>query len=298
MKNSFFLLIIASLIAAWVVPAVENARNMIPYILGLSIFLSFLSIRENIIDLIRGNKNTILTSFLLRFALLPLLFTLIYGQRMDEIAFMSVLLLIIAPTGLGAIPLAEKFKHNKECIASDVIVQNFAAVIMIPLLTSFYGTNAFDPSTIKAIFIRLIPMIFIPFAAAKLIHKFVAEEKITPFKKSISYLNSASIIAIVFFAANISFVTIKTTQISVVPALIAAILLSSFHFLLGFAIKKSLNKRIAMSVIFGYRNTSLTIWIAISFFNPATSLTAMFYIICQHCFNSILLFISNAKKVS
>jgi predicted Na+-dependent transporter len=72
---------------------------------------------------------------------------------------------------------------------------------------------------------------------------------------------------------------------------IVIVLIAAGLYTLGWVLGKSLESKKTLAITMGHKNISLCIWLALSNFDPLAAIPPTAYIITQHIFNSLLIFI-------
>ena len=286
----YFSLIAISLILGYFSPPLFNLKSTIPIVLGFSLFLSFLllPLGRNI----KKNIKYLLFSSIYRFFILPTLLYIIKYFFFINIPN-GVFLIAMAPTGLGAVLLLSQTKYKSELIAHDVIFQNLLSIFLIPLISSLYLSTHMNPQNLGVFVLKLFIMIIVPFSFSFIVKKIF--KNLSNYKKIISKINVTSLMYIIFIASNLAFYKLKTTNNINYIYIFSPILIGMINYFIGTKLSRNPLIKANTSIIIGYRNTSLTIWIAISFFDYIDSIPAVVYIIVQHTLNIFTLSILHIK---
>ncbi len=285
-ENKFFISIILSIILGYIIPPFYELKVFIPIMLGLSLLFSFLKMDFKTFS--SGEMNWIIKSSSFRYIIAPLIVFPIATYLLSEDYKVGYVIMAIAPTGLGAVLLSSKTRFNSKIVALDVIIQNILAIALIPIITMvLFHSGSF--SNFIPLFTRILSMILIPMVLSYSTKKLVTKDTLKKINSKTASFNTFAVVSIIFVAANIAFGELKENNASFVEPFLFAFILASIHYFVGFIATKDKDKKALTSMSFGYRNTSLVVWIMVNFFNPIGSLPAVFYIISQHFYNIILL---------
>ncbi len=295
-KHFLSLSILAAMTIGYLLPSMNALKDYLPFALGVSLFFSFLNIEfENNWRIFL--KRAFISS-IWRYAVVPVIcITLIQAWYPTEL-FPGFLLIAIAPTALGAVLLAQKIDRDVEFVAWDVLIQNLLAIVMIPLISGLFLNTNLEQSNLVKLFARLILIMFIPFILAWSLKKIIPKTSLIKFSSTFRYFNSFAIVFIIFVAVNLASAYIKKSGIPWPElSLVTVFLLVSMNYSCGFWLGQKLKTGIIFSFVMGYRNTSLILWVVLTFFNSAGAIPIVFYILVQHLYNVVFLGLTQYEEV-
>lgn len=301
----FFVYIVTSITLGYYLPVMPVLKPTIPWLLGLSLYFYFLyiSLRGNL----KPHLPILLKSAIYRFIIMPLLIYLLFRNYFSPVILVGTLIMAAAPTALGSVLIIERSGIKTPIVALDIITQNMLAVIVLPLISLFLLNTRVGISGLWLLSIRLFSMIVIPYIAARLSRRITPEWNWERWRPFFANLNGITIIFIIFVATNLAFAQIKHSNQHLLYPFLGMALLCIFNYGIGFLLglrpqrgvrpQQGIQSRQGMpnhhplpvSVLFGYRNTSLIVWITLNFFSPESSIFPVFYIIVQHILNAGLL---------
>jgi BASS family bile acid:Na+ symporter len=248
------------------------------------LFMSFLGIKvthrifsKNIILILIVNIGL---GFLWYFIVLP------FNQTFALIAFITA----ITPTATAAPAVVHFLKGKVEYITASVILTNLVIALCLPIFISILHAGkagVFAISSLQNIFIVII----IPLLLAQGIHFLLPT-----LGKAISKYKTLSFycwIAVVFLAVAKSSQFILTHKeiplISLIIIGILVLIICAVNFTLGRIIG---GKEFGLegSQALGQKNTTFSIWYALSFLNPLIALGPVFYLVYHNVYNSYQMF--------
>jgi len=194
----------------------------------------------------------------------------------------------ITPTAIVAPVITSYLKKEVAFVALSVIITNAAVALLVPFMIPLVsGDN--EVST-REVIVPVLVTFAIPLAAAFLV------QRIHPAKKA---LLRVSPVSFVFFLGNVYLASAKATDfitgqenvklsILIYIAVLTGILCIG-NFKLGHLVgKPDFPSETAQSL--GQKNTTFTIWIALTYINPIAALGPMFYILFHNSYNSYQLY--------
>jgi predicted Na+-dependent transporter len=297
-----------AIIAGFLFPAGDSLKWLIPYLLAIIMFFSFLKLdykkenffrKEIIYYLAVGLVMIPFVVYVLTFALEPML-------------RLGIFLVAITPTAISAPIVVDMIKGDRELIVSNVVIYNLLAPLTYTFMLSLYFGESDIAIPVKDIFVKLILMIFVPLIAALVVKRFVRifdrtsaiKEGLLNMSRYVSPLSFILVIGVAVASASLSLRTIETGTLVIVAAIALALAIVSFGAgaVLGTIFRRKLSKKKpkrekeddstkkALMVIFGHKNSTLTTWIILSNFGGTAVIPIIIYIICHHVINSILIY--------
>ncbi len=291
----FFVYIISAILLGYSMPAIPVLKPSIPWLLGLSLYFYFLylSLRGNL----RMHWPILIQSSLYRYILMPIIVYLLLIPWAETGMLAGIIMMSAAPTALGSVLIIQRSGLKTPIVALDIIVQNMLAVFTLPLLSLMLLRTRVDIADLGWLSLRLFSMIIIPYGTARLTRRMTPSWNWERWKPGFGILNGITIIFIIFVATNLAFGQIRQTGQTMLRPFLGMAALGLFNYGIGFLLGVWKQRStpapdthpLTLSVCFGYRNTSLMIWIALTFFSPESSIFPVFYIIVQHILNACLL---------
>ena len=208
----------------------------------------------------------------------------------------STFICVFCPTATAAPVVTGMLGGSIALVATYSLASNIAVALLAPVLFTMFGATAHI--SMLDIAMRVFPLIVFPLIAAVILdfvsprlHRAVSSHQSLSF-----YIWAVSLLIVVGNA--VSFVISEPH--GMIPEMIAMALLSLVvcvaQFAIGRAIGARLGDKISCAQSLGQKNTVLAIWMALSYFNPITSVGAAAYVGWQNGINSIQLYIKMRKE--
>jgi len=242
--------------------------------------MSFLGIKvnkrvfsKNILLILVANIGL---GFLWYFIVLP------FNQTLALLAFITA----ITPTAASAPAVVHFLKGKVEYITASVILTNLIIALLLPFFISILHTGTTGVFTLIS-FQNIFIVIIVPLILAQGIHFLLPD-----LGKAISKYKALSFyawIVVVFLAVakSSSFIILhkEIPLASLISIGILVLMICALNFTLGRIIG---GKKFGMeaSQSLGQKNTTFTIWYALTFLNPLIALGPVFYIIYHNIYNS------------
>jgi len=222
----------------------------------------------------------ILGSLAVFFALSPFNVTLAQGA----------MICVLAPTGTAAPVITGMLKGNVGSLTAYSLLSNMCVALAAPIIFSLVGSYQNLPffESFLAIFQRVFVLLFLPFALAMLMQKFIPA--IT------SKIASYSGLSFYFWSLALCVVTGRTvvfilkqngnSHITEILVAVGALVVCIGQFAIGRGIGKHYNDTVAGGQGLGQKNTILAIWMAQMYLNPIASIGPGAYVLWQNIINS------------
>lgn len=250
-----------------------------PYIIYMLMFVLFLScLKIDINELFRKIKNLKLVIYLTSLILIiaPLLIYPLFKIFLEPEHGLSILILLIMPSGLAIPVYAILFKGDKELALIISIITSLLCPITIPLLILLLTGKQTDVSIVQ-MFITLSIIILIPFVLSVFFRKL--GKKII--KNTEEYYSPVSILIITFIMAGAIAKAnfIQNISQSIIYPFLSLFVLAILLQIIGYyaVYKKNYQIKITSSLAIAYMNSTLAIIFAAEFFSPKTLLLVILY---------------------
>ncbi len=306
-----------AIIAGFLFPAGDSLKFLIPYLLAIIMFFSFLKLdykKENFF------RKELFYYLIIGLVIIP--FVVYFSTfSLEPMLRLGIFLVAITPTAISAPIVVDMIKGDRELIVSNVVIYNLLAPLTYTFMLSMYFGESDIAIPVKGIFVKLILMIFVPLIAALAVKQFVKifdktaaiKEGLLNMSKYISPISFILVIGVAVSSASLSLRTIETSTLMFVAAITLVLALVSFSagvvlcaVFSGKDRKESKDKegrkdiiesinpkestKKTMMVVFGHKNSTLTTWIILSNFGGVAVIPMIIYIICHHVINTFLIY--------
>ena len=202
----------------------------------------------------------------------------------------AVLMCVIAPSATAAAVVTQKLGGSLEQMTTFTFLSNFITALMVPLCFPLVERGA-DVSFITAfskIFYQMLTLLVMPMVLA-----YVVKHRLHRLHQRIIAIRDLSFY---LWACSLMIVTGVTVK-NIVHAEASVLLLSAIallgllicivQFVVGRAVGRRFGHAQEAGQALGQKNTSLAIWMSITFLNPLSSVGPGCYILWQNIINSI-----------
>lgn len=267
-----------------------------PYLIFIMLLITFCKVRPQEFRVTRFSWLLLTVqlagSLILYFALRPI------GNDFALGAFICV----FCPTATSAPVVTNMLGGSISKVATYSIISNISVALLAPVLFAQMETSAVHIDMFDAmmkIAYKVIPLIILPLPCAFLllwkaprVHRTIATHQ------SLSFYIWAVALFIVVGRAVSYVVTAPVSKIGemVALALIAGVVCIA-QFISGRRIGAHCGDRIAGAQSLGQKNTVLAVWMAMTFFNPITSVAPAAYIVWQNTINSGQIFFKTRRDL-
>ncbi|MGD8836877.1 MAG: hypothetical protein PVJ19_18180 [Desulfobacteraceae bacterium] len=214
-------------------------------------------------------------------------------RSFDQSLAFCAFLVGITPTATACPAVMGYLKGKVEFAFAAVIVTNIFMSFFLPL--AIYAISD-QPIGVHSIFFKTLSVIFIPLIMGKVIkHLFPKIREILIKQKHIGFY-SWLVVCFLAVAKASSFIQGSSAGLNDI-ILVACI--SGIVCCVNFSIGRRLGGKhfsLEMSQTLGQKNTTLTIWIGLTYFNPLIALGPIFYLIYHNLFNSYQLAVRGYRK--
>lgn len=284
---------IAMLIGAIFHNYIGYVKFLAPWLIFTMLLITFCKVK------IKEFKITSLSWYLLAVQILGALGVYYLILPFNNEVAIATFICVFCPTAIAAPVITGMLGGSIPRLVSYSIVSNITVAILAPMLFTYMGSDSgfgfFDAcSTIS---LKVAPLLLVPLILALLlqllapkVHKVIAE------KQSISfYLWSVSLIITVGNSVSYMIQHHEHGWEMVIMALLSLVVCCA-QFIIGRLLGRRAGDKIAGAQGLGQKNTVLAIWMALTFFNPITSVGAAAYVAWQNIINSAQLYYKGKKE--
>ena len=289
--NKLFLPILFTAIALGILfPGGEALKPILPVLLGILLFFNFYTIDIRWAHFLRKEIGLYCLVVL---GILPALVAM--TTKFLPVPFqLGVFLTTISPAAVSGSIVVGIIGGSLELSIANTVIFNLLSPFSYTILTNLY----FDARDLQVssgeTILNLILLIGIPFGFSMFCKKIASLSR--PLHKLSAYTRILFIF-IVFMAISASSRQLRHIPVQELASLIGVIfLIVGTFYASGLLLGKDDRTKRALAVNMGQKNNSLCIWLALSNFGPLAAIPATVYIIVQHIFNSLLIFLFARQK--
>ncbi|GAK57444.1 sodium Bile acid symporter family protein [Candidatus Vecturithrix granuli] len=285
MKRFFLPILFTIILLGILFPGGEALKPILPILLGTLLFFNFYNID------IRGKhffRQEIVIYFVIVLGILPAL-VVMTTKFLPSPFQLGIFLTTISPAAVSGSIVVGMIGGSLELSIANTVIFNLLSPLSYTILTKLYfDTTELNVSSAQII-VNLVLMIGIPFGASLICKRLSSLSR--PLRILSSYINILFVL-IVFMAISSSSKQLRTIPIRELGSVIGmTVLIVAIFYTLGLLLGKDDRTKRALAVNMGQKNNSLCIWLALSSFGPLAAIPATVYIIIQHIFNSLLIFL-------
>ncbi len=203
------------------------------------------------------------------------------------------------PTAAAAPVIMSMLDGNVKFVTASTVLTNLAAAVFFPVILvvlngAFHGEIFFDAAG------RVAEIVLLPAAAAEVMRRFVpdkAEFLGRKLGKCTFYLWTLTL----FLLSSKAGLFLRSSQAGFrLPAAMAVLagILCAIQFLLGYAIGRRAGLGRECSQSLGQKNTTLSIYLAMTYSSPASALGPVFYIFFHNFWNACQLHFHSRKQAA
>jgi BASS family bile acid:Na+ symporter len=214
-------------------------------------------------------------------------------RSFDQSLAFCAFLVGITPTATACPAVMGFLKGKVDFAFAAVIVTNIFMSFFLPL--AIYAISD-QPIGVHSIFFKTLSVIFIPLIMGKVIIRLFPKIREVLIKQKQIGFYSWLVVCFLAVAKASSFIQDSSAGLNDI-ILIACI--SGIACCVNFGIGRRLGGKdfsLEMSQTLGQKNTTLTIWIGLTYFNPLIALGPIFYLIYHNLFNSYQLAARGYRK--
>ena len=266
---------------------------MTPYLIFAMLFIPFCGTR------LRDVRFTGLHLNLLLFQIVMAVLAYAVAGLFDADVAQGAMICFLSPTATAAVVIATMLGARVSTMISYSLLVNLAVAVAAPLFFSIVapGADVSFGESFVAIFLRVIPVIVLPFVAAitlRLISSRAAD--------TVTRLQPASfymwLVALAIVTGKIVNFVATQQGLSLGKGLILAgvsLVICVVQFAAGRYIGRRWGETVAGGQLSGQKNTILAIWLAQTYLNPVSSIAPAAYVLWQNIFNTIQLWRQSRK---
>lgn len=270
-------------------------ESTVPYLIFGMLFMTFMKLR---IKDMRFSMYHVLM-FAIQFVLAVSSYYLLVS--FDKPLASGTMICFLCPAATASAVIIGMLGGSIEFSTPYVLLSHIALALIAPILFTVMhaaeGSIAFWP-TVWHISYGVIPLVTLPLIAAQLLRVSFPKvhQKLVTVPQVAFYLWIVTLAIIL--AKTMKYVmaqprdNIHTEILLAAGGLAACVIQFAIGKLLG---KKLQGESITMGQALGQKNTSLAIWIALSYLNPISSIAPASYVIWQNTLNSVQLWLANRK---
>lgn len=278
-------LIMLSILAGLVFPFLTIMKPALPWLLGLLLFAAYM--REGLS--VRGVLKKISISYIPVSILLMLLAGTFLSGFLEGPFKAGFIMASFTPPALGAPVVAAIIGADLEMVVGNVLVMNLLAPFYMAL-AAFMWLPADAGIGAAEVFVCIAPIAILPLLTALIFRKvtiflkpgqFITSltGKMGPWILSIVVMTAVSSAAVWLRALNVRELLLNVSMVGVLVT-ISYVFGALLH-------RKSCG---AGALIFGHRNSGLTIYLALASFGGGATVPMVIYMIFHHMINSFLMF--------
>lgn len=282
MTKSLFLF--SAIAIGIVLPQGHHYAFLIRYLIMLILFCSLL---DQPVDLKAALSPRLATIIAMMMAIGGL--TAWIGQWFSPDLALVAFMIAMAPTAAAAPVMTQFLEGRVDYVMASVVVTNSFSAIALPLVLPFLSPGQRAAVNLGSLLSTLL-VVLLPLALAQGLQVLTPQlvVHLRPFKRSGFYL---WMVAIYLATAKATHFIERESTASWTAILVIALVsltLCALNFSLGRWLGgPDWGQEMGQSL--GQKNTLFSIWICLTFLNPAIALGPMFYIVFQNLYNSYLL---------
>ncbi len=270
-----------------------------PYLIFAMLFIPFCGVRTSEMRVTGLHIN------LLLFQIVACIAAYVVVQIFDADLAQGAMICILAPTATSAVVIAAMLGARVPTMLTYSLLVNLAVALGAPLFFSIVAPAAdvtfFESFTV--IFLRVIPVLVLPFVLALVLRKFAPKvaDGIQKLRSVSFYLwlaaltvTTAQVVDFVIRQGREQGLTwgkgLSLAGISLVICLV--------QFFVGRYLGRRYGDAVAGGQSLGQKNTVLAIWLAQTYLNPVSSIAPAAYVLWQTIFNTIQLRVKSRKDTN
>lgn len=232
-----------------------------------------------------------------------LIMLLFNGNDFSEHLLEGVLACLLSPTAAAAAVITGKLGGSIASLTSYTLESNILSALLItllcPLIHPVEGLHLFV--AFVAVLYKISLLLILPFVLAVIV-RYTAPElhvRIAALKDISFYLWGCTLTLVTGLTMRVVFAN-ATDYILEISLVIGAAVVCVFKFALGKFVGGLYGReeRISAGQAFGQKNTSFTIWMALTFLTPIAAVAPGSYVIWQNIINSYQLWKKRRKTIS
>ncbi|MDO5553231.1 MAG: hypothetical protein Q4G68_05680 [Planctomycetia bacterium] len=273
--------LILAFLVGFSVPGLHEWIWLVPWFVRLMLFTVFVECR---LDLIRIRRS----HFALLFANLAIgmagcaLFRMFNCETLAQTAYF----LGIAPTAISAPAIMECLKGKVEYVITAFLLSTAAVAASLPFCLP-WAVGSATPGAFLAVCERVGSVIVLPVVAALLLRFFVPA--------SIHYLKKLNSLILVLWMLTVAIICsgasafmqseVNVSRLVLLVTAVVSMVFCLLQFSLGYLLGERGYRREASQSL-GQKNTSICIYLALTFANPLVALGPTFYVVWHNLWNA------------
>lgn len=277
--------------------AIDAMQFLVPYLIFTMLFITFCRIRPSELRLTRMIWSLLVVqifgSIVLFAALRPL------GLPFAQAAFICV----FCPTATAAPVVTGMLGGSVARVAAYSIASNLTVAVSAPFLFVWVGESQADLSFLaefSTIAYKVAPLILLPLLCAFLLYFFARplHDAVDRYQGVSFYLWAVSLLLVV--GKSVSFILREPASMLplIISITVVAGVLCVLQFYIGRRIGRACGDRVSAAQGLGQKNTVLAIWMALTYFDPLSSIGPAAYIVWQNAINSGQLYYRMKKSMA
>ncbi len=274
----------------------DSLGFLTPYLIFVMLFIPFCGVT------LKEMKITGLHINLLLIQAVMCVLAYAFIQLFDDTVAQGAMICIMAPTATSAVVIASMLGARVSTMLSYSLLVNIAVAIGAPLFFSAISPEA-DISfwgSFLVVFLRVIPMLVLPFVVALALKRFAPKVARTIQKhQPVSfYLWLAALCIVTGRVINFILTQEGLTWGKGITLALVALAICLLQFITGRYIGRRYGDTVAGGQSLGQKNTILAIWLAQTYLNPVSSIAPASYVLWQTIINSYQLWRNGQKSKS
>ena len=272
----------------------EFVNGILPFVIFATLFFTFCKISIKEMKPRRWHIILLLSQTILCVVCVLIIKLFFKEGDFNELLAQGVLACLLSPTATAAAVLTGKLGGSSASLTSYTLESNVLSAILItilcPMVHPIQGLDLF--LAFMTVLYRVFILLILPFISAMIIKYLLPglHARLVAIKDAAFYLWGFTLMLITGLTLRV--VALNASDYRLEKALvIAAAIVCALKFAFGKFIGCLYSKedRISAGQAFGQKNTSFTIWMALTFLNPISAVAPGSYVIWQNIVNSFQL---------
>ncbi len=290
MKKSFLPLLFTTIALGILLPIGEHLKLLLPGFLSTLLFFNFYQMTFE--------RDHFFQPETWRYALGALLIApclVFFTTGFLPTSFRHGLFLAtISPAAISGTVVVGIIGGSRELSVANIVIYNLLSPFSYTFLMGlfFHADDLYVP--IRPIVTKLVLMVFVPFILSLVLKRI---KRAAPLLQTLSSYTNILFLLMIFTAVSSSSLHLRTVpgnELLVLAGLV--FMIAGGFYLFGFLMGTRPASGKALIVNLGQKNHSLCIWLALSNFGPLAAVPPTIYIIVQHIYNSLLMYIVSRQK--
>ncbi|HXX62237.1 MAG TPA: hypothetical protein VEO56_00460 [Bacteroidota bacterium] len=262
---------------------------LIPYMIVVMLFFAFLDMPLGLRAFSRGVWVILAANVTIAFAAYFLLRSA--NSDLALVAFLTA----VTPTATAAPVLVSFLGGRVDYVVGSVVLTNGFMALMLPFVLPLLvggGIVISSWAVLRSVFV----IVFLPLALARLSRLLPGRvySEICRRKRLSFYVWVFTLYLVTSKAATFVLEDVKVPGAFLLSIALSSLVICAVSFAVGALIGGKQFRREASQSL-GQKNSSLTIWLALTFVSPMAALGPTFYVICHNLYNSFQLYLHDAN---